>query len=265
MEANDLHRGWDFIWHRHTLLSIAFVSMQMRLKRLQGREIRDPRDGRFVRTAGVALCCRIESQRASFSLLLPLAALAAWIELVAIPVALAAYGFHQAAQESDRIRIHTGRVEITLPARRWIPFAMETVSLRHWRVVAAANLPGDLIGTLLLLPMSWPSAWHPAALTLDAWRTLSYPSFCLPAWWFVWRGLDGLLGRKRLHWAALLTGSILALLFLAAFLGFCFGMSSSERAEAVWAIWGFGIWTVAFGVLPMAWLHQRRSDARQRS
>lgn len=204
-------------------------------------------------------------RRVSFSLLLPLAAMAAWTELVAVPVALTVYGFHEAAQESNRIRIHTGRIEMTLPARRWIPYALEMVSWRRGHTVAAANLPGDFVEALAVLPLSWPNAWHPKGLSLTAWQMLSFPFFCLPAWWFVGRGLDGLLGRKRLHWAMALAGSVLSLLFFAVLLGFRFASSSSERADMGWVMRGFGLWGSAFAVLPAAWFRQRRTDARQRN
>jgi hypothetical protein len=202
--------------------------------------------------------------RVSYSLLLPIAAMAAWTELVVIPVALTVYGIHVAARDSDRIRIHTGRAATVLPRDRWIPYALEMVSWRHGHTVAAANLPGDFVETLVLSPLSWPNAWRPKGLSLGAWQMLSFPFFCLPAWWFVGRGLDGLLGRKRLRWATVLTGAVLSLLFLAALPGFRFGMSPSERADMGWVMWGFGLWGSAFAVLPVAWFLERRTDARLR-
>jgi hypothetical protein len=211
----------------------------------------------FVCLLSMRYASGLKVRRFSFALLLPLAELAAWTEIVAAPTALTVYRLHQAARGSDRIGVHFGQFQITLPRRRWLPWALESVSMERWRAITAANLPGTAIETLISLLTSWPSLWHPSGLSSEAWRTVAYPFFCLPAWWFVGLGLDGLLRRRRLHWATLLTGSILCLLFLVPIFGFRFGLSAAERVGMGWVFFGFGFWTVAFGILPIAWIRQK--------
>jgi hypothetical protein len=119
------------------------------------------------------------------------------------------------------------------------------------------NFPGIFVEMSVVLPTAGSPKWHPAALTLAGWRMLSYPFFCLPAWWLVGKGLDGLLRRRRLHWAMLLTGSILSLLFLVLVVGILTS-PAGDRADMAWLLPGCGFWTIAFGVLPLAWVRQRR-------
>ena len=169
------------------------------------------------------------------------------------------YRLHQAANGSGAVTMHVGKFDMTIPRRRWLLSALEHVSWRHDHTIAALNIPGTPIETLISLPTSWPHLWHPEGLTFPAWRTLTLPFFCLPAWWFVGRGLDALVRRRSLHWIAYLAGAILCLLCLTALVGFQFGLSASERQDMGWVILGFAFWSLAFGVLPCAWFHDWRT------
>ena len=85
------------------------------------------------------------------------------------------------------------------------------------------------------------------------------PFFCLPAWFFVGCGIDALLGWRRLHWAALATGTLLCVLFLVLFLGLRFGISTEERGEVVFPLWGMSLWALLFASIPAAWIRQWRT------
>src|SRR5262249_28790345 len=134
----------------------------------------------------------------------------------------------------------------------------ESVAMWDSHTISAINLPGMFIEPLSRLVPAWRQLGHPAQLTRDSWRALTLPIFCLPGWWLVGRGIDGLLGRKRLHWATLLTGSVLFVLFVVVLLGFTFGLSSAERADLHWISWGLAFWTLAFSVLPLTWFLRSR-------
>jgi hypothetical protein len=131
---------------------------------------------------------------------------------------------------------------------------MATVSKAH--MIKAINLPGTIFEILISLPTSWPSTWHPAALLPETWDALVYPFFCLPFWWLVGCGLDGLLHKERLHWSLLLIGTLLSGTSLTFALGFRFGMSEAERVGSDWLMSGFLGWTIGFAVLPVAWIAQ---------
>jgi hypothetical protein len=91
---------------------------------------------------------------------------------------------------------------------------------------------------------------------LDTWRALVFPFFCLPFWWLVGCGLDVIVHNERLHWSLLLTGTVLFVICLTAVVGYCFPMSASDRADLAWVMKGFAGWTIAFAILPFAWIAQ---------
>ena len=178
-----------------------------------------------------------------------------------VEVSLTVYRFHRAAHGSDTVRIHDGQFETTIPRRNWLPFALERVSYRYEHTIQAANFPGIVIEILISLPLSWPAVWHHNGLTAATWRTLSYPFFCLPAWWFLGRGLDGLVGRRPLHLAMFVSGVVLFLVCVVLLLGLGFGLSAADRSEASWGLWGLAFWAFAFALPAFAWVRQRRPAA----
>jgi hypothetical protein len=127
----------------------------------------------------------------------------------------------------------------------------------------AINLPGMIFNILISLPTSWPSTWHPAALLPETWEAIVYSFFALPFWWLVGCGLDGVVNNGRLHWSLLLIGTLLCGLCLALALLLHFGMSAAERVGSDSFIRGFAGWTIAFAVLPIAWITQSIRRRRQ--
>jgi hypothetical protein len=189
--------------------------------------------------------------------MLPLFELSVWAVMIPIQAGLMWYWVHETAQNSETVSIHAGQFEVTLPRDRLLTSALISLTSQRSHIITAINLPGMFVEVLISLPTSWPGVWHPEALPVDSWRSCSLPFYCLPAWWLVGRGIDGLLGRRRLHLAMLLTGSILFLIFLVPLVAF-FWAPTSDRADMAWLLPAFGFWALAFGVLPLAWLRQRK-------
>ncbi len=180
--------------------------------------------------------------------------------MVLIPTTLVFIRVKHAAQDSDQGALHPR--DYSARIRRDASFALNAATVRNSRFISGLNIPGTVIEILISLPTSWPSVWHPSSVLPDTWRALTYPLFCLPAWWLVGRGIDALLGRRRLNWATLLTGSLLSLVFLVCFVGLRVELSASDRAKGEWPLVGLALWTVLFGVLPAAWLRQMRFRER---
>ncbi len=200
----------------------------------------------------------MRGDRTPFSHILPVIDLALLVVLVFVPITMTALHLYQASNGSDPVHIHAGQFEMTLSRSQIVPWAirMETTAKAH--LMMAVNLPGILLQALISLPSIKTGAqgWHPQALTLQTWQALVFPFFALPFWWLVGCGLDGLLGNERLHWSLLLTGTLLSGTCLTLTLTFRLGMSVSERIGSDWFIRGFAGWTIAFAVLPIAWLAQ---------
>jgi hypothetical protein len=198
----------------------------------------------------------MRGDRIPFSHILPVVDLALLVVLVFVPITMTAVHLYQASKGSDQITIHSGQIEMTFPRSQIVPWSIRVVTVSKAPTVKAINLPGTIFEILISLPTSWPSTWHPAALAPETWDALVYPFFCLPFWWLVGCGLDSMLGNERLHWSLLLVGTLLSGTCLVLALAFRLGMSVSERIGADWFIRGFVGWTIAFAVLPVAWIMQ---------
>jgi len=200
----------------------------------------------------------MRGDRIPFSHLLPIIDLALLVVLVFVPITMTSLHLYEASKGSSQVQIHSGQFEMTLPRDQIVPLAIRMMTVSKAHLMMAINLPGILIQALISLPSikSGAQSWHPQALTLQTWQALVFPFFALPFWWLVGCGLDSMLGKERLHWSLLLTGTLLSATCLALTVGFRLGMSVSERIGADWFIRGFAGWTIAFAVLPTAWIMQ---------
>lgn len=194
--------------------------------------------------------------RIPFSHLLPVIDLALLVLLVFVPITLTALHLYEASRGSNQVQIHSGQFDMTIPRGQIVPAAIRIATVPRAHTMVAINIPGILFEILISLPTSWPASWHPAALLLDTWRALVFPFFCLPFWWLVGCGLDGLLRKERLHWSLLLAGTLLFVVCFAIALGFRFNMSAAERQGVLWPFFGLAGWALAFAVLPVAWIMQ---------
>jgi hypothetical protein len=198
----------------------------------------------------------VKAARIPFSVLFPIGELAVWASVILSQTTLTFYGLNHAAHGSEVVATHFGQYGVILPRNQWFFFSLQTVTMRQSHIISAINFPGMLIDSFMPLLSSWRPLRYLPYLPMDSRRALTLPIFCLPAWWLVGRGIDGLLGRKYLHWAALLTGSVLFVLFVVVLLGFTFGLSAADRADSHWILWGLALWVLAFAVLPIVWLQR---------
>jgi hypothetical protein len=194
--------------------------------------------------------------RIMFSHLLPVVDLALLVVLVFVPISLMSVRLYEASAGSNQVNIHSGQFDVTLPRNQIVPLAIRMVTVSKAQIIMAINLPSVLIPLI--------SGWHPPSMLLETWQALVFPFFCLPFWWLVGRGLDGLLRGQRLHWSILLAGTLLFGLFV--FDAFSlYVIPVANRSNVVWVTKGFAGWTIAFAVLPIAWIaqsiRQRRNPA----
>jgi hypothetical protein len=188
--------------------------------------------------------------------LLPIVEIAIWIVMVPAEAGLTFYRLHGESPGSERFIDVLGWNRLAIPRDRLLPSAITLAALDHSQEIIAADLPGLLADFLISLPTAQPGKWHPAAIPLDAWRCLVFPFYCLPAWWFVGLGLDGLFGGRRLHRCMPWIGLALAVLSFAAVFGYVTA-PPRDQADLRWLLPGFIFWALAFGALPLNWLRRR--------
>lgn len=207
---------------------------------------------------------RVKLPRLPFSLLLPLLDLFLWVVVAAIPTTFLYMNASQIASSEPNLTEKIGSTRFPATRDQYIAAAVENSMERTGQVMTAINEPATLAEMLESLPTSWPESWHPQSLELFSWRALTYPLLCLPAWWLVGRSLDALFFSRRLHWPALLTGTIFCLLFIICFFGILLGTPPAPADDGSWACQGLAFWSALFFVSPVAWwLQWRRSRAER--
>jgi len=126
----------------------------------------------------------------------------------------------------------------------------------HSHALTAMQLPGALVEMPLAIALTNPSLWYPKELDEWTWSLLETPLYCLPAWWLVGLGLEGLLGRRWVRWPSLLLGSVAWGTFAFMLCEYLLGWMLPGRAVEGWVVAGFGLWIVLFAVLPAAWVRR---------
>jgi hypothetical protein len=196
----------------------------------------------------------VRISRVSFSLLLPILELTLWLVLVPTQAAFNYLHLRQTAHGAASLRLEFGELTLDLQRRKFLPFAFESAAMRESEIISSINIPGVFIDALVSRLFGGAIHRNPFEWTWEAWRAISYPFFCLPAWWFAGLGLDALLGWRRPRWWTLLIGTLLCAGSLILLLGLRFVLSAQERAGDNWIFLGFIFWTLAFASFPAAWL-----------
>jgi hypothetical protein len=205
----------------------------------------------------------MRGDRIPFSHSLPIIDLALLVLLVIVPITTTSIHLYEASKGATQIHLKSGQFEMTLPRDQIVPWAIRTETMTRSRTIKEINFPGVIFDILISLPTSWPSMWHPAALLAETWDALVYPFFCLPFWWLVGCGLDGLFYKERFHWSLLLTGTLFSMFGLVVTLGFHFGLSVEDQADSGALVGAALGWMMAFAVLPIAWIAQSIRQRRE--
>jgi hypothetical protein len=191
--------------------------------------------------------------------MLPLAELFVWFLLVPVPTLLL-YGQLRLAQMERNGSRGAGRSESDVPPHGWLWFSLSEVSERQFVSMMNLNLPGALIGAPVSVPAVSYLEKHLDIYPIRVWQALTLPFFCIPAWWFVGAGMEGLLARKRLHLALRVIGSLLCCVCIA----FAIGILTAPAADSkdlLPFLPGAVLWAVAFGMFPLNWVLTRNVKA----
>jgi hypothetical protein len=203
-----------------------------------------------VRDCGTLLY--VKPQRISWSFVLPFAELALWSALVVIPTLLM-YGEFYSLHRHENTSTSSAQFDLIVSRGGWLEFSLATVCERRFHTIVNLNLPGALIGAPLTAPVASYFRRNPSAFSVQTWHAVTIPFFCLPAWWFVGLGMEGVLTRKRLNWALRSVGSTLCCACIALAIGILTS-PPADSADLLPFIPGAIFWAVAFGLFPVNWL-----------
>jgi hypothetical protein len=199
---------------------------------------------------------RMKNGKKSVSVLLPFGALLC-SALLPILLALRVYfRLKTAAHGAARVSFGSAALRFTIPTEHLLSFAFSGTGLWAGEPIRAINAPAMLVD--LFVSFIFSGNGHPESILTSTWVILAFPIYALPAWWFVGRGFDGLLNRKRIRVVEMVIGAVLATSFLALAAMTRFGMSAAERGgQAGWYMYGFTFWGLLFAVPFVAWIRQR--------
>ena len=199
-------------------------------------------------------------------MLLPLLALCVWVVVVAVPITPLYFQLREEAKTAKDKTVKAGDFQYTVTRDQYLSYSLGQAMAGRSQIIVAINPPGNVVETLLSLPTSWPKMYHPEGMEMETWQALMLPLFCLPFWWFAGRGLDALIGRRRMHWSLFLLGT---LLFAGAVLlsaGAMLSMGSVSPDDNPWLPWGVLGWALLLAWMPIGWIVQsRRSRAQRRA
>jgi hypothetical protein len=202
--------------------------------------------------------------RISFSILFPLAGLAAWAVMLFTPSQI------PVVFTGARSLIRTDIAEPSAPGGAGLASGASNTRLsdlfqnsgntRNY-LLKAISLPGIITGALISLMTMWLHAVRASSGSLDAWKTLGSPVYCLPFWWLAGCGLDSWFREKRLDAITIAAGTLTFLLFVVLSVRSIFERSGSQMTEDSWAIWSMLLWTAVFATVPLGWLRRGSTPA----
>ena len=191
----------------------------------------------------------------SFATFLPLLDLVIWAPLALTPAVLLFIQSHDTSiGPKDAVSVDYS-FDVHRDDVYTIPLTEKKVSRSH--TIGTVALPATIVETVISSPSMLASSWHAADFYLDSFRSLTYPIYCLPAWWFVGTGVDGLFGKRKIGLPARLAGTVLTIVLITIVIGLRSASHGNDpHGEFNWIMRALGIWILMFMVFPAVWLKQ---------
>jgi len=199
---------------------------------------------------------RLRSAR--FRWLLPVVGVSVWVWVIALPAVQTYRALRAIGAQGKNAAVSVGTFHATILAENFWPFAVNEAVVTHSHALTAIAMPGALVEMPLTIALTNPSLWYPKQMDEWTWSLLEAPLYCLPAWWLVGLGMEGLLGRRRVRWPLLLLGSVAWATFAFMLCEYLLGWLLPGRAVEGWVVAGFGLWIALFSVLPAVWILRGR-------
>ena len=199
---------------------------------------------------------RLRSAR--FRWLLPVVGVSVWVWVIALPAVQTYRALRAIGAQGKNAAVSVGTFHATILAENFWPFAVNEAVVTHSHALTAIAMPGALVEMPLTIALTNPSLWYPKQMDEWTWSLLETALYCLPAWWLVGLGMEGLLGRRRVRWPLLLLGSVAWATFAFMLCEYLLGWLLPGHAVEGWVVAGFGLWIALFSVLPAVWILRGR-------
>jgi hypothetical protein len=199
----------------------------------------------------------MKALRLPYSILLPIIALIVWGVIVFVPALLLVDWLHHPSTRLQYDQAQTGTWGVFVAQYHDFSWSFEMIASLRAPLVNGINLPGSVLNSLASLLLFGSARWHPTAMAPETLRVITTPVLCLPAWWFVGRGVEAILGSRKARLPMLASGAVLCAMFLASAIALRYGMPPQDRTEMTVPIWSFFFWAAAFAIPTIAWCIQK--------
>jgi hypothetical protein len=205
----------------------------------------------------------VKKRLSSFAYLLPLIELLFGAVMVLAPALLFFFRLKQMAHGAGSVSLSSEEFAMTIPSDRFLAIAFDRAAWWAAKAIFTLDAPAKFVEVFVSLVVAHTTKWYPASMLSSTWQALIYPTYALPAWFYVGRGIDAAMGRCRVRGWNAVVSVFLALTFAVLSCGLRFGMTAEERRGQEllgWFIRGFAVWGVLFAIPFSAWLLQKKRN-----
>jgi hypothetical protein len=151
-----------------------------------------------------------------------------WAVIVLAPALLFFFRLKHMAHGSGSVSLTSGDFQMTISSNHFLSVAFDRAGWSAQKSITVLNAPAKFVEIVVSVLVSRTGNWYPASFLRSTWRSLIYPIYALPAWFYVGLGIDALLGRSRIRQRNMILSLILALASAVLCCGFRFGISPAE-------------------------------------
>ena len=149
---------------------------------------------------------------------------------------------------------------IEIPANAFPKFALISAAIKSEVPITILNAPSHFVELIIAYVIARTPFWFPDALGPAVWHCIVYPLFAIPAWFFVGRGIDTLLGRRRASRIDIIMSLVLVVLFGGFASVLVFALADDPGLVRGYMA-GFTLWTILFAIPAIAGFRQRFAKA----
>ena len=168
-----------------------------------------------------------------------------------------------AAHGTASASLVAGEFQLTVASKDFLSAAFQFACWPAEHFIVMVNAPAKYVQILVSLVIAQSGRWEPGWISPPVWHCLTYSIYAVPAWYWVGRGVDGLLQRGGVRTSVMVASAAFGLISAGLFGVLRFGLSAADRQSVdttEWLMVGFALWTVLFGIPVVAWLRQGKAS-----
>ena len=198
--------------------------------------------------------------RISLARTLPILALLLSYVIIAVPATTTYVGLERTSDQNGNVIISRPQYRLRVRHDQFLRYSLVHSAFATSHAIQAINFPARFVEYGVdLSTRTWPQRWSPRGIYPMLWQAITFPIYCLPFWWFVGLGLDGVIARRWFRLWVLSAGSLLWFFwssFLVYFVAVGVNSLPVEDRGITFILCGLILWTGLLSSFPIAGLRQ---------